>query len=309
MLTRDNMSGLYVLIITPFDKNDSLDEAHLRDNVRLLLSLGVDGIITNGANGEIYGTTDEERARIARIVVEETRGKAMAVIGASGASTAESLARSRAARDAGADGVLNMLPFFHVLSKEEAYQYFEDLYKACPDLGVVVYNNRTVTQVLLDDDDFVRLEQVPNTCGSKLVGADLFLFMNCLRRTKLRHFPLEPLWGISHAVGGSGVMASLIYAFPYYMMRWWKSIKTNDLPKALEMQQEVNSFCQETLAPLVKIEGYNEISATKAIVDAGGFLHAGAPRKPFRAVPPERIQKLGKDIRAKFPQFLDTSTD
>ena len=47
MLTRDHMSGLYVLVITPFDKSDSLDEDRLRDNVRLLLSLGVDGIITN----------------------------------------------------------------------------------------------------------------------------------------------------------------------------------------------------------------------------------------------------------------------
>ena len=85
MLTRDHMSGLYVLIITPFDKSDSLDEDRLRDNVRVLLSLGVDGIITNGANGEIHSTTEEERARIARIVVEETRGKATAIIGASGA--------------------------------------------------------------------------------------------------------------------------------------------------------------------------------------------------------------------------------
>ena len=68
MLTRETMRGLYVLTITPFDAQDRLDEEAYRENVRLLLSLGIDGIITTGTNGEFHTTTDEERARISRIV-------------------------------------------------------------------------------------------------------------------------------------------------------------------------------------------------------------------------------------------------
>lgn len=306
MLTRETMKGLYVLTITPFDAKGNLDEDAYRENVRTLVALGVDGIVTSGTNGEFHTTTDEERIRIARIVVEETRGRAVAVIGASGVNTAESIARSRAAGEAGADAIMNVVPFYHILSKVEIYQYFEDLSRACPDLGIIVYNNPITTQVKLDDNDFVRLQEIPNMCGTKMIGADLSLYLNCLRRTKLRHFPLEHLWGISHMVGGNGVMASFIYAFPHYMVRWWQAISGGDFSRALAMQHEVNALLQEAILPLILAEGYNEIAATKATVDAAGFLKAGPPRKPFRPVPPDRIQQLRVTLEEKFPQFLQS---
>src|SRR5262245_47851403 len=119
MLTRESMQGLYILAITPFDIRGNLDEEAYLENVRKLLALGVDGIVTSGTNGEFHTTTDEERLRIARLVVNETRGQAISVIGASGVNTAESIARSRAAYDVGADAVMNVIPFYHILSKAE----------------------------------------------------------------------------------------------------------------------------------------------------------------------------------------------
>ncbi len=306
MLTRESMKGLYALTITPFDSKGNLDEDAYCENVQTLVGLGVDGIVTSGTNGEFHTTTDDERKRIARIVVAETRGKAVAVIGASGVNTDESIRRSRAAREAGADAVMNVVPFYHILSKAEVYQYFEDLSLACADLGIIVYNNPITTQVRLDDNDFARLQEIPNLCGAKMLGADLWLYLNCLRRTSIRHFPLEQLWGISQQVNGNGVMASFIYAFPAYMMRWWSCITGGNFVKALAMQHEVNSLLQEAIVPLIATEGYNEIAATKAVVDAAGFLKAGAPRKPFRPVPSDRIEKLRATFQQRFPQFMQS---
>jgi 4-hydroxy-tetrahydrodipicolinate synthase len=305
VLTRETMQGLYVLTITPFAADGGLDEQALRGNLNTLVALGVDGIITSGTNGEFHTTTDEERARIVGILVEETRGKAVAVAGCSGVNTAESIARMRVARDAGADAVMNVLPFYHILSKSEAYQYFEDLYAGVPDVGLIIYNNPVTTQVLLNDDDLVRIQQIPTVCGTKMIGADMSMYLNCLRRTSIRHFPLEPLWGVSNAVGGNGVMASFIYAFPGYMMRWWQTIRSGDLNGALAMQHEVNRLLQELVLPLIRQEGFNEIAATKAVVDAAGFLKAGAPRKPFRPVPKERIDQFRAAIGRDFPQFFE----
>jgi 4-hydroxy-tetrahydrodipicolinate synthase len=293
MLTRASMKGLYVLTITPFDPNGKLDEDAYRENIRNLLDRGVDGIVTSGTNGEFHTTTDDERNTIARIVVEETRGRAVAVIGASGVNTAESIARSQAALDAGADAVMNVVPFYHILSKAEVYQYFEDLSRACPRLGIIIYNNPITTQVRLDDTDFVRLQEIPNVCGVKMIGADVWLYLNCLRRTRIKHFPLEQLWGMSHQLGGNGVMASFIYAFPSYMMRWWKAISAGDFQTALKMQHEVNALLQDAILPLILGEGYNEIAATKAVVDAAGFLKAGAPRRLFGRFRPNASRLCG----------------
>jgi len=139
-----------------------------------------------------------------------------------------------------------------------------------------------------------------------MVGADLWLYLNSLRRTKLRHFPLEQLWGVSNAVGGNGVMASFIYAFPYFMKKWWRAISTGDFAVALKMQHEVNIILQEAVLPLIIAEGYSEVAATKAVVDAAGFFKAGPCRKPFRVAPPDRIKQLRTLLEDKFPQFLSS---
>lgn len=304
MLTRETMKGLYVLVITPFDDKFRLDEEAYRENVRKLLALGVEGIITTGTNGEFHTLQEGELARIARLLVDETKGKAVAVVGASGVNTAESIQRTRVAQDAGADAVMNVIPYYHILSRPEAYQYFRDVTTACPNIGFILYNNPTTTQVAFSDDDFVKLQEIPTFCGTKMVGADFALYMASLHRTNLRHFPLEQLWGISNAVGGNGVMASFIYAFPAYMMKWWRAISGGDLAASLRMQHEVNDILQDAILPMIIAEGYNEIAVTKSIVEAAGFFKAGSPRKPFRPVPAERTQQLRARLEEKFPQFL-----
>lgn len=305
MLTRETMKGLYVLVITPFDDKFRLDEDAYRENVRKLVALGVDGIISTGTNGEFHTLREGELAKIARLLVEETKGKTVAVVGASGVNTAEAIHRTRIAQDAGADAVMNVIPFYHILSKPEAYHYFQDLTTACPKVGFILYNNPQTTQLAFNEDDFVKLQDlVPTLCGTKMVGSDIMFYMNSLKRSKIRHFPLEGLWGISHVVGGTGVMASFIYAFPEYMMKWWRAISGADVPTALAMQQEVNDILHDEIIPMIVTEGYNEIAVTKSIVEAAGFFKAGSPRKPFRPVPADRTNQLRAAFEAKFPQFL-----
>ncbi|HEY3131081.1 MAG TPA: dihydrodipicolinate synthase family protein, partial [Acidobacteriota bacterium] len=271
MLTRETMEGLYVLVITPFDAKFRLDEEAYRENIRKLVNLGVHGIVTTGTNGEFFVVTDQELQRITRITVEECRNRAAVIIGASAVNTDESIRRSQIAMEEGADAVMNVIPFYQTLSKPEAYQYFKDLAGACPQLGIIVYNNPTTSKVRFDDNDFVRLQEIPTFCGSKMLGADVALYLNCLRRTKLRHFPLELLWWVSHCVGGNGVMASFIYAFPGFMMKWWQAIRKGESSKSLAMQHECNRILQEAVLPLAA-EGYNDTALTKATVDAAGFF-------------------------------------
>lgn len=302
MLTRENMQGLYVLVVTPFDRMFRFDAEGYRANIRKLVDYGVDGIITTGTNGEFFVVNEEELRQITRITVEECGDKAMAIIGASAMNTDDSIRRTRIAAEEGADAVMNVIPFYQRLSKPEAHQYFRDLAKECPDIGIIAYNNPGTTKVLLTDDDFLELEKIPTFCGSKMIGADFSLYMNCLQRTQVRHFPLETMWSISHVVGGNGVMASFIYAFPDFMMKWWEAIRSGD-QRAFDMQQECNRVLREAVLPLAN-EGFNDTALTKAAVDAGGFFVAGPARRPSTSVPSARIEKLRRTLEESFPQFL-----
>jgi 4-hydroxy-tetrahydrodipicolinate synthase len=303
MLTRENMDGLYVVVATPFDDAFNFDEEGYRENVRKLVALGVQGIITTGTNGEFFVVTDDELRRIARITREECGHRSQAIVGASAVNTEESIRRSRIALEEGVDGVMNVIPFYQTLSKDEVYAYFEDLAEACSGLGIIIYNNPSTTKVLLDDGDFVRLQEIQAVAGTKMIGADVGLYLNCLRRTSIRHFPLEQLWGISHIVGGNGIMASFVYTFPDFMMKWWRAIRDGDHAGAVAMQHECNRILQQAILPLY-YEGFNDTALTKATVEASGMFKAGPPRRPTLAVPKERIARLRDTLEREFPHFL-----
>ena len=305
MLTRGNMDGLYVIVVTPFDENFRLDQEGYRYNVAKLVQMGVDGIITTGTNGEFFVVNEEELRTITRITVEECSGsQTKVIVGASAVNTEDSIRRTRIATEEGAEGVMNVVPFYQTLSKAEAYEYFRDLAEACPDTGIIIYNNPGTTKLLLNDDDFVEIQKVPTVAGTKMIGADMNLYLNCLHRTEIPHFPLEQLWGVSHMVGGNGVMASFIYAFPAFMQRWWKAIREGDVAANLKHQHQCNQILREAIVPLFG-EGLNDTSLTKATVNAAGFFKAGPPRPPSEAATQDRIDRLRGTFEEEFPHFLE----
>lgn len=304
MLTRENMKGLYVLLITPMDENLRVDYEGHRDNIRKCVELGVDGIILNGTNGELHTCTVEEKERLTAIMVEEAKGKLMCIAGCSADNTAETIRRTKRAADLGADGVMNVLPYYYPPSKPEAIQFWRDLATACPDIGVICYNNPGTTQVLMTDADYVALEDVPNFVGSKMQGGDISVYMNVMRNTTQAHFPLEQLWGVSNLVGGPGVMASFIYACPKYMMRWWKAISSGDVHEAVRMQNEINGLLQAVILPPF-IAGASDTAGTKGFVEAMGYWHCGKARAPYFPVPQESIDKMRRQVEEGYSQFLD----
>jgi hydratase-aldolase len=303
MLTRQNMKGLYVLIVTPMDDKLRVDFEGHRENVRKLIDLRVDGIILNGTIGEFHTCTDEERERLTQILVEEGKSKVMCIAGCSSVHTAEAIRRTRRAAELGADGVMNVVPYYLPPSKEEVLQYWRDLAEACPDIGLICYNNPRTTQILMTDDDFAALEDVPNFVGSKVVGADAWSYLNSMRHTTQKHFPLEMMWGLWRLLGGSGVMASCIYACPKYMINSWRTVSSGNSEECLRIQNEVNEFLQKILIPLVY--EYSDVAGNKALVEALGHWHCGNPRKPFFPVPQEIIGKIRRQVEEEFPQFLE----
>ena len=130
MLTRENFKGLFVLIITPMDDQMRVDYEGHRENIRKLIDLGVDGIILNGTNGEFHTCTDEEREKLTAILVEEGKGKVQCVAGCSSINTADAIRRTKKAAELGADGIMNVVPYYLPPKKPEIIQYWKDLCEA-----------------------------------------------------------------------------------------------------------------------------------------------------------------------------------
>ncbi|GAI04864.1 unnamed protein product [marine sediment metagenome] len=75
MITRSELRGVVVAIVTPFTEDGKLNEESLRRITSYLLERGVHGIMTTGGNGEGPHLLREERKAVTQIVVKVVKGQ------------------------------------------------------------------------------------------------------------------------------------------------------------------------------------------------------------------------------------------
>src|SRR5262245_27358437 len=105
--------GVQVILATPFDEKDALDEIGLRSNIRYVLSRGVQILTTMGTNSEFFAVSLEEHKRIIQVVVEEAHGSgALVIVGTSSTSTRVAIELSQYAERCGAHAVMVAPPYY-----------------------------------------------------------------------------------------------------------------------------------------------------------------------------------------------------
>ncbi|MGO3813923.1 MAG: dihydrodipicolinate synthase family protein, partial [Cellulosimicrobium funkei] len=139
--------GLLAYPITPLTDDDVPDLDALGRLVRDAAGAGVDGVVVLASSGAGVTFDPDEREAVVRAAVAAGSTGATAVpvhVAVSGASTREVLARARAARDAGADGLV-LAPFSYLpLDEAEVVALFEAV-AADVDLPVCFYNRSVQT--------------------------------------------------------------------------------------------------------------------------------------------------------------------
>ncbi|TXK85828.1 4-hydroxy-tetrahydrodipicolinate synthase [Paenibacillus sp. N3.4] len=198
MLTSKELHGVYVPIITPFDREYEVDAASFYNQAYRLLQNEIDGLIVNGTTGESPTITGEELG-ILFAAAQEARHAAKAqhvplVVGTGTNDTFGTVKKTEAAGQLGADAVLVVVPYYNKPSQQGIIAHFERV--ASVGVPVILYEipHRTgvsleldTVRTILDMDGVIGMkDSTPNiqlvselTClGSKpvLCGEDSLLF-------------------------------------------------------------------------------------------------------------------------------------
>lgn len=130
--------GAYTALITPFQPDGSVDYGKLRELVELQIAGGIDGIVPVGTTGESPTLDTEEHETVIRTVIETAAGRIKVIAGTGANSTAEAIELTRFAKDAGADGSLQVTPYYNKPTQAGLIRHFT----AVADLGlpIVLYN-------------------------------------------------------------------------------------------------------------------------------------------------------------------------
>ena len=105
------LRGIVTVLNTPFTAAAELDVAALRRHVRKALAAGVAGFLVPAMASEVDKLTPAEREVLVATVLEEAKGRAVVIGGASAASGATRVRLARHLVAAGCDGVLVSIPY------------------------------------------------------------------------------------------------------------------------------------------------------------------------------------------------------
>ena len=131
-------TGTYTAIVTPF-KNGKIDETALEWLIKAQIKGGVDGIVPVGTTGESPTLTYDEHVKVIALAVKFAAGKIKVLAGTGGNSTSEAIYLTQHAEKAGADGSLQVAPYYNKPTQEGLFQHFHAVARATK-LPIVLYN-------------------------------------------------------------------------------------------------------------------------------------------------------------------------
>ncbi len=230
--------GSIVALPTPF-RNGEVDDAALRGMVKWQLSQGTHGLIVLGTTGEAPTMSDEEHGRVICTVVQAAAGKVPVMAGAGTNCTKKTIHYAEQAKDAGADAILVVSPYYNKPGQEGLYQHYKAINDAV-DAPLFVYNIPARCVVDISIDTLVRLAKLSNIAGIKDSNPDLKRPVE-LRRQLGAEFCLlsgdEPS-GLSFlAAGGDGVTNAIGNLMPRMMVDMFDAWNKNDHSTAMSLQR------------------------------------------------------------------------
>ncbi len=133
------LTGTITALVTPFQKDGSVDYGRLQALVEEQVAGGVEGICSVGTTGESPTLSHDEHHKVIEKTIEFSMGKCKIVAGTGANSTSEAISLTKAAiAMGGADASLQVTPYYNKPNAEGLYRHFATV----ADLGlpVVLYN-------------------------------------------------------------------------------------------------------------------------------------------------------------------------
>src|SRR6266853_5674158 len=172
-------TGTYSAIVTPF-KNRRVDETALRRLIQLQVRAGVEGIVPVGTTGESPTVSYEEHVHIIDLSVRFAAGKIKVLASTGANSTNEAIYLTQSAEKLGADGSLQVAPYYNKPTQEGLFQHFREVARRTR-LPIVLYSIPGRCGVEIEVETVKRLAQAcKNIIGIKEAGG------NADRVTQLR---------------------------------------------------------------------------------------------------------------------------
>ena len=278
-------------MITPFTRDGALDVAGAQRLATFLVDEGGnDGLVINGTTGESPTTTDDEKERLLRAVVEAVGDRASVVAGVGTNDTAHTLHLAQSAEKAGASALLVVTPYYNRPPQAGLLAHFRAVADATG-LPSMLYDIPARTGTPIETETLIRLAEHPRIVAVKDAKGDLEASAWVMARTDLAFYSGDdkltlPLLSVG-GVGVVGVPTHLVGARTAEMIAAYEA---GDVAGALRHHRSLLAV----FSGFFRTQG---VILTKAALRLAG-LPGGPVRPPLVDATEEQVAQLRTDLAA-----------
>lgn len=287
MKREPRIKGIIPPILTPMYEDERVNYEELRNQVNRMIDAGAHGLFPFGTNGEAYALSNEEKMEILKAVVDEVKGRVPVYAGTGCITTKDTIELSVRAKEAGADILSIVSPYFAAISQNELYDHYKAVAEAV-DLPIVLYNIPMRTGCNINPETVSALADIPNIVGAKDSSGKWENLSAYIELTKEKGFSV--LSGNDGLIlqalqnGAVGGIAGCANVYPKNMVAIYENFVKGDMEAAQK--------AQDAIAPFRACFKYgNPNTITKTATGLLGYP-VGKCRRPFCSLPQEGMEAL-----------------
>lgn len=275
-LARSSFGRVLTAMVTPFTQEGDLDLDGAQRLATHLVDRGNDGLVVNGTTGESPTTSDSEKERLVRAVVEAVGDRARVVAGAGSNDTHHTAELCRAAEKAGAHGLLLVTPYYNKPPQPALVKHFQMAADAAS-LPVMLYDipGRTGTPIAFES--FHILAAHDRIIAVKDAKGDLFEGSRVMVDAGLAYYSGDDALNLAWlAQGAVGVVSVVAHAAAAEYAAMVAAVEGSDIATATRLHRQ--------LIPAVRaMMGHSTQGAitAKAMAHAAGLIAARTMRPPL----------------------------
>ena len=163
--------GAFTALVTPF-RDGRVDDAALVQLVEAQIRGGIHGLVPCGTTGESPCLSYAEHIHVIEVVMRATAGRVPVLAGAGSNCTREAIELSRACKELGVSGTLQITPYYNKPTQEGLVAHFTEIADAVG-LPLVAYNVPGRTGVDLLPETLAKLAKHPLVVGVKEATGDM----------------------------------------------------------------------------------------------------------------------------------------
>ena len=283
--------GVFPALITPFTKDDKVDEDGLRSNINFAVENGVSGIVPAGCTGEAATLSHQEQKRVIDVSIDASSVPVIAGTGSN--NTKEAIELTKYAKDAGADAAMLITPYYNKPTDEGLIMHYKTVAEKC-DIPIILYNVPSRTGKNMIADVVAELAEVENIIGIKEASGDINQVSKIIELTSEMDFIVisgdDSLTLPIMALGGKGVISVAANIIPRQVSDMVMAFLDGKLDRARELHH--------ILSPLFRalFLETNPIPVKTAMGWRG--LAAGGLRLPLSPLSEDNATKLRSVLKS-----------